>query len=312
MDVQLKFNRARRGGGIYPFNASYISATNVSVISNNAEVYGGGIVATYASRINGRNLIIVSNIAGAVGGGIALFNSSSLLCYSCTFLNNSAFRGAGLYAHSDQFGRYTSWSRYSPVVIQLQSCRFGNNSAQSYGGGIDFAVLKDEKDVCRRRRARCGRMILLNTSFEDNYAEISGAVVLTTAPNRVLLDCDHRIRRQQFLNKTYFNSLDIINPEHMCASWKRNRVSSSESGDAIGTYGQKIDLSITLSDDVRLVRRKSGMYLLENVSGGKQLPDIIVTILDEFGKGPAPTLPSSFDARMSSGSSTCLRRARRN
>jgi len=123
---------------------------------------------------------------------------------------------------------------------------------------------------------------------------------LTTAPSRVLLDCDYGRRRQQFINKTYFSSLEIIDPERLCPSWKRNRVSSIEHGDVVGTYGQESLLSISSSDEVRLVQRESRMYVLENVSGGKQLPDIIVTILDGFGKGPAPTLPYSFDARLSS------------
>jgi len=169
VDVQLKLNRAANGGSLSADNA-HMKVINTTVIGSSARrdggaiamrgtnatfetlrlesndaLDGGGMHASRDSHINASYVDIVSNSVGAEGGGIALVNSS-LLCYSCILLTNRAFRGSGLYAYSYQFG---------PVVVQLQNSRFGNNSARAYGGGIDFAVLKNQREHCRRRGSSC-------------------------------------------------------------------------------------------------------------------------------------------------------------
>jgi len=273
-----------------------MSATNATLQttrleSNEAQDDGGGIFATDACRINATNIEVVSNIAGDIGGGISLGNGSSLLCNSCMVLNNKAFAGAGIYAFSNNS---------IPIVAQLQDSRFENNSAQAYGGGIQFASPQSRSINCNHPNVTCGHVILLNTSFEGNYANHSGAVILTADPNMILINCEDGRRSQGFISKSDMSSLEMLDPRRLCSSWMRNRLSSNACGDVVGTYGQEIVLTIDPEDEVRLVGSTRTGYVLENVSSGRQLPTINVTILDGCGVGPAPTIPHGFEARLSS------------
>jgi len=272
-------------------NFEFLLMLGCHVVGNRADLGGGVCISN-----NSTGLVTLSNItknnASTSGGGIALIDASSLLCSSCLIGNNRAFSGAGLYAFSNNS---------VPIVAQFQSSRFENNSAESYGGGIEFVEPQERHTNCSSPNVTCGRVILLNTSFVDNHANHSGAVLLTSDPNNVLVDCEYTLERDnEFLTKTNVNLLEAINPQKLCPSWMRNNVSSNAYGYAVGTYGQAIVLSIDPQADVKLVRNTTGGYVLENVSSGRRLPTINVTVLDRYGQGPSPTRPYTFEARLSS------------
>jgi len=288
-NIQLNLNGALSGGSLAANNAS-LEMVDSTVTRNHADESGGGVYLVYSNASIETTRFELNN-AENNGGGISVVNGSALLCYSCLLVNNRAFSGAGLYAFSNNS---------IEIVAQLQNSRFENNSAESSGGGIEFAALQNRSINCNNPQVTCGHIIILNTSFEGNYANHSGAVVLTTDSNMVLVDCEERRRNQSFVSDRDMNLLEVLNPKQMCASWRRNSVSSTAYGDVVGTYGQEIVLTIDPEDEVKLVGSTRNGYVLENVSSGRQLPIINVTILDGFGVGPAPTLPHSFEARLSS------------
>eukprot|EP00210_Caulerpa_lentillifera_P003962 g3781.t1 len=290
-DSTFKANHVNRSGGAMLVSQSNATLGNTIVQYNKAMEECGGICAIHWSHLIARNVSIISNSAEMRGGGIGIANGSSILCDSCKIKNNMAYRGAGLYAISNHS---------IPIVAQLQNSRFENNSAQAYGGGMVFVALADRSISCSNTSGSCGYAILLNTSFIGNYANHSGAIILTTHASRVLIDCDYKGKSLAFLSTNDFKSLMTLNPKQLCPSWIGNRVHPKAHGDIIGTYGQVSVLTIGHDEEVRLVGNTKKGYVLNNVSSGKRLPIIYVKIMDEFGVGPAPTLPNLFEARLSS------------
>eukprot|EP00210_Caulerpa_lentillifera_P003970 g3789.t1 len=285
-------NHAQEVGGALYMEESNATLRNTNVQFNEAKEDCGGICATEGSHLEATNLTVQSNIAGNEAGGIGIGNVSSILCYSCVIANNNANRGAGMYFYSNNT---------IPIVAQLQNSRFENNSAQSYGGGLVLNQQSNTSTNCNSSSVTCGHILLLNTNFMDNYANHTGAAILTSHASGILIDCEYRGRRiESFLNQSDFWSLELLNAKQLCSRWTGNRLSSDEYEGIVGTYGEEIVLHIAPDDEVRLVRNAQSGYGLENVRSGKQIPTIYVTLLDGFGVGPAPSLPHVFEARLSS------------
>eukprot|EP00210_Caulerpa_lentillifera_P000404 g394.t1 len=312
---KLDSNNAVRGGSLFAFEATFkmrnstisncyasniggaivIASTQAKIEStqlesNHAEVDCGGIAALSASHVNSSHIIVRTNSAGDVGGGICIYYASSLLCYSCQIINNSANSGAGLYLYSNNS---------IPVVAQLQNSKFENNSALLYGGGIEFKSPVNRSINCSSHDITCGHIILLNTTMIDNYANTTGAAVFTTDAERVLVSCEYeRKRHTNLFTKNDIRSLKPINANQLCRNWKRNKLRNNDYGGIVGTYGQKILLSITHDNEVKLTGNVESGFVLENVNSGKLLPFIDVTVLDGYGQGPALTVPRSFEASL--------------
>eukprot|EP00210_Caulerpa_lentillifera_P003958 g3777.t1 len=285
-----KSSASRSGGSIYMEQAN-ATLEDMTLQSNEAKEDCGGVCVYRTSYLNASNLTIQSSSAGNVGGGIAVDNSSSILCYSCMILNNRADRGAGLHVYADNS---------IPIVAQLQNSRFENNSAYLYGGGIEFNATLNRTINCSSSRVDCGSVVLLNTHFIGNLANLSGGAIITTRANGVLIDCESKGQLRGFVNKSSLHSLTSISSNSSCSSRKSNQESSNTSKIDVSTFGQKFNLSLATNDGVELVGDLESGYVLKNVSSGTQLPQINVTILDEFEEGPAFTEPRSFESRLSS------------
>eukprot|EP00210_Caulerpa_lentillifera_P003941 g3761.t1 len=288
----FEINHARgSGGAVYMKNSSTILEETI-IQSNEAGGNFGGICALEVSHLNASNLIVQSNSAGNLGGGVGIGNGSTILCYLCNVSNNKAFSGAGLYIYVNNS---------ISIVAQLQNSRFENNSARFYAGGLEFYAPLNRTINCRYPTAMCSYVVMLNTEFLSNFANLLGGAILTSYASGVLIDCEHRPRIRSFVNERFMSSLRSIHPKGLCSSWIGNQVLGNAHGANVGTYGQKVVLSIDDDslNDVKLVGNPQTGYLLENVSSGKQLPTINVTVLDEFGVGPAPTIPRAFEARFS-------------
>eukprot|EP00210_Caulerpa_lentillifera_P003953 g3772.t1 len=281
-------NWASKSGGALYLEQSNAVVTNSTMQANEAHENCGGICAIELSHLTASNLSIQFNVARNVGGGIGIGNGSSILCYSCYISNNKALRGGGMHVYSNNSIR---------VVAQLQNSKFENNSARSYGGGIFlFDSSLNESVSCSYSNVTCGHIILLNTNFVRNFANLYGAAIFTIHANEVLIDCDSKEgRSQDFLNPKNFS---LINPSQLCKGWIGNYVLSIKDGGIVGTFGQEARLSIALDNEVKLIGDKQTRYVLTNVLGGRKLPIMYVTAVDEYGLGPAPTLIQSFGAQL--------------
>eukprot|EP00210_Caulerpa_lentillifera_P003954 g3773.t1 len=284
-------NIARRSGGAIYMKQSNTTIEHTIMQSNIAHEDCGGLCVYQRSFLDASNLTVQSNSAKNVGGGIGVKKASSILCYSCMILNNTAIRGAGLHVYTDN-------SKFG--VALMQNSRFENNSAQFCGGGLEFNALMSTNIICTPSNITCARVVLLNTHFVGNFANLSGGAIMTTYVGGILIDCEYIERIRSLVNVEILGSLRPIHHEEFCSSWARNQISRNGVGDVVGAYGREIKLSIDPDHEVTLVRNMHDGYTLENVSSGIRLPNINIIVLNEFEEGPAPTLPQSFEARLSS------------
>lgn len=145
------------------------------------------------------------------------------------------------------------------------------------------------------KRDSYGCIILLNTSFVDNFATQLGSAIIATNVEDVLLSCDYVGGRQKdFLDQGNCTFLALIDPKQLCPSWTGNRLAEPRTQGLVGTFGKRLSLSIihpNSSTGVKLSGNEIIGFVFEHVQSGKRLPEIIFTVVDAFGNGPAPTVP---------------------
>jgi hypothetical protein len=109
------------GGGMFNYDSSSPTVTNVTFIGNSATTYGGGMFNYDSSSPTVTNVTFIGNSA-EWGGGMFNYDSSSPTVTNVTFIGNSAEQGGGMF-------NYVS----SPTVLNVT---FSGNSAGDKGGGM--------------------------------------------------------------------------------------------------------------------------------------------------------------------------------
>eukprot|EP00210_Caulerpa_lentillifera_P008825 g8421.t1 len=290
---RFQSNHALEHGGALYFLSSNVIINRTGLRLNSAESTSGGIYAAGNSHLNLKAVSVFSNSA-ADGGGIGVDPGSSIFCNQCRLKNNRASIGAGV---------YISTNHNAFIAAQFQDSLFENNTANLYGGGVMFLRPQNTNVNCSNPDVVCSHMLLLNTTFLGNYAGDTGAVVMLSDSKSVLVSCgpyntqDHS---GDFISHLNFSTLQYIHPEELCPSWRGNQLGSEASGNVVGTLGRKILVSINDVDKIKLREDSRVGLVFESVKSGENLPVINITILDDFGVGPAPTIPSSFEVRISS------------
>eukprot|EP00210_Caulerpa_lentillifera_P006697 g6399.t1 len=283
-NCSFRDSKAQVTGGAINADSSNLTVQSTEVYSNEGNEKCGGIrIFGSSSFLNASDLNLISNSANGSGGGICIADGSSFLCYSCSFKNNTASKGAGMYG--------SSRNRHQPIRAQLQDCAFVRNLATFAGGGLVFDSIHNRTDKCLQQGVFCDHIVLLNTSFVGNLATSSGPVILTTDPSSVLVSCDFdRGIQNDFIEKFNLLSLLPIHPNSLCISWKRNQVLSLESNNVIWTYGRRFNFSTDDLEKARITQEDS-IFWLRNVQSGKRFPKIQISLVDRFGNAPAPTIP---------------------
>lgn len=142
------------------------------------------------------------------------------------------------------------------------------------------------------------RIVLLNTSFVDNFAKHLGSAILSTNVEDVSMSCRYdRDRQKGFLFQSNLTLLAHIDPEHLCTSWEGNRIATSDTNGVVGTFGKRLSLSMGSSNSssgVQLVEEEKFGFRLENTRIGQPFPILKIIVKDAFGNGPTPTIPTSF------------------
>eukprot|EP00210_Caulerpa_lentillifera_P003973 g3792.t1 len=285
-----KSNNASIGGGGMAFNSCNVTISGTKIISNQAKE-AGGLVMYNDSQLIAKNLSLQSNLALVSGGGMRVHDGASLLCTQCQFHNNIAERGAGLSVETNGL---------IPVVAQLQDSSFVNNNASRYGGGMLLSHATNITMKCTASNTTCSHVVLLNIEFLNNIAGQSGAAILTSDPEAVLVSCSKQQLQRRFPNSTQLSSLQIISPVRQCKSWRRNKVARKTSCDSISTFGRFIHLSTKPNEKGKVKSAVNSTLMLENVVSGAPLPVIFMTILDAYGNGPSSTSTDTFEATMNS------------
>lgn len=151
---------------------------------------------------------------------------------------------------------------------------------------------------CSDFNVACSRVLLLNTSFRNNFAHQSGAALVVTKMDGILVSCDKEseIHDRHFMNELTLqiwikeNGMKELNSTNPCPSWHGNKLSHGASGGVIGTFGHKLSIANDSGSGHQLFNDTKYGFILPNVSSGRELPKLIITTLDAFGNCHAPTL----------------------
>ena len=163
------------GGAIRIFNGyptsstDYIRIMNTNFINNSA-LCGGGIHLSYS--------VPSLNAYG-------MLTSSCVLIKDCHFSHNQAKQGAGIYAYSNI--SHSVWASCEHV-LDVSNVSMTHNTAEGNGGGIsielvdlDYKVLiGDNSPPLLNEYGHTRRIIIRNSTFEDNEASSGSAVSLHT------------------------------------------------------------------------------------------------------------------------------------
>lgn len=128
-------NNTARNGGAIALKSGNLTVQYTNLTSNEVSNNGGGIHIAESSFLNATELSLKLNSAERRGGGIILLSGSSFLCYACSFEDNTALNGAGMYGRSN--------SQTNFVRAQLQDCSFARNFARLSGGKDHRIFLMD-------------------------------------------------------------------------------------------------------------------------------------------------------------------------
>jgi hypothetical protein len=112
------------GGGMYNWNSSSPTLTNITFSGNSAHYGGGGMETWGGSNPTLTNVTFSGNSSDWVGGGMQNENTSSPTLMNVTFSGNSAVYGGGI-------SNYECGS--SPMLTNVT---FSGNSASQKGGGM--------------------------------------------------------------------------------------------------------------------------------------------------------------------------------
>ena len=186
IDCTIRNNVSDNGGGVYCRNYCGTTLINCSINSNRAYDYAGGVFCENNSSITlshcvirgnnslncGGMLCSVSNVildhceisentARLDGGGIMCENDAAPIFNDCTISGNVAENGAGALALSGD--------------LEFNHCRFSENAASEYGGGVHCA------DV--------GNMTFNNCLVTANSAVSGGSGVSCSSGNLSFINC---------------------------------------------------------------------------------------------------------------------------
>eukprot|EP00210_Caulerpa_lentillifera_P007341 g7017.t1 len=193
------------GGAIFVAfseQSSRLEITASRFVNNNA-IYGGAvhIVAPVAARINLRATEFRQNVASRGGGALLIRNVNTPELTRCTFIQNSAFVGGGIFltngaglefikAVGSEVSRFLNNSAIDGGAIygigfgsvRITSSHFDQNQAQHHGGAICFVDSKAG-----------GSFQLQGSILRNNSAEEGGALFLENIELvRLLIDRNQR------------------------------------------------------------------------------------------------------------------------
>eukprot|EP00210_Caulerpa_lentillifera_P004033 g3848.t1 len=279
-------NLSSRYGGCFHLEACSINLKS-NDFSLNKAMYGGGIYATSRTFLHIMHTNFSSNIAEN-GGGMAVIDDSAFYCYSCIFENNHATQGGGLFVSS---------SGMRILLAQITNSVFQNNAASNYGGGIVVKTFGIKSVNCTNIMSLCDRVLLIETKFINNKANLSGHIIVPTKLDNILVSC--KIEHQEaykFMLATDLRwlygigYLYVLLSKDLCDSWKQNKFLNDGDVSAIATFGSKLNLTIDVNNEIQLVGDDNSGFVLSNVTSGKPLPNIKVSSIDALNHSLAPTL----------------------
>ena len=181
-----------RGGGVYVYNSTSLTFSNVT-FSNNASDYGGGALYSSNSNVIFTNVTFTDNSSDQSGGAVWVWDGKATFS-DVTFTNNdTSSRGGGLYTQD-------------AAEIIFENAHFNNNSAQngaaisSYTNSVvtvKNSVIKDNNATSRAGAFYNNEstITIINTGIYNNSSDNgAGAMYID--------DCSLTITNSVFYNNT--------------------------------------------------------------------------------------------------------------
>jgi len=165
-------------------------------------------------------------------------------------------------------------------------------------GGIVIKTFGSKGLNCTNVVEPCSRVLLVSTSFVGNNADFFGAAILATKLNTILVACDgyclarhsltflklEDVRLEQDMNKLK----RVENTTRQCESWKDNWIDGVASEDVVEIFGQELEVAIDSGLGMYTSNENTLGITLHNVTSGKPLPRIVLSVKDAFGNPTAP------------------------
>jgi len=160
----FKNNKSYYGGAIYcEYSDPYVE--DCFFVGNKSNFRGGGISFSYSNSII-LNCTFFENSStdyGSMGGGAYFHSCNDMKIIKCTFSNNLAYDGGGIYFGGDE---------------KIINCLVVNNTAELRGGGVSFnssygkiincTIAKNESPVGGGLNCRGNDSSIINTLIFDN------------------------------------------------------------------------------------------------------------------------------------------------
>ncbi|WP_405265473.1 right-handed parallel beta-helix repeat-containing protein [Methanobrevibacter sp.] len=143
----------------------------------------------YNSNVTFKNIVLTgSNNPDGWGGAIDSMGHNTIVVENCTFRDNIAEKGAGIYGYGNLFVKdcvfiNNTAAVYGGAIVKdgdgdfiLENVKFINNSAFTYSGAVDCRGYSDVIQIFK------------NITFEGNDATCAGALY-TSGKNVTFIDC---------------------------------------------------------------------------------------------------------------------------
>lgn len=183
-NTTFKNNQANNGGAVYNSNAVVNATFENCAFENNTAKNAAGVYNSGTFTFN--SCTFDGNEASGNGGALANVSGGIVKVSFCTFTNNKAENGAGLYIDGNS---------------TLESCQIYSNTATNFGGGIYYSG------------ANWARSLLIKTHENENATKIYSNSALSGAAiyvNMGSLEIDAEIYSNTNTNsdsaEIYFNS----------------------------------------------------------------------------------------------------------
>jgi len=141
---------------------------------------------------------------------------------------------------------------------------------------------------------------------------LSGSAILATRLNHILVACDRLYGRYDYSRFLRVEDIrykqgtskieQFSKSSPLCKSWKENHLVSGARGQVVGTFGQKIDITINSTNGAHINGSSDFGFALHGVRSTKQIPTLIVKTIDASGHSPAPNLVEKDGVLLNSSS----------
>eukprot|EP00803_Ostreobium_quekettii_P009943 evm.model.scf_126.4 EVM.evm.TU.scf_126.4 scf_126:87323-93458(+) len=245
---------------------------------------GGALSLTDQASFHGRGVTFRRNSA-TNGGCVHAENSLVDVVDADIDLSRAQKHGGGIYIHIPAAASF----RFG-LLARVSSARFRGNFAR-VGGGLYFLM---DEGSSGSQDPRGGFMVLAQSAFMNNAADMAGGAIFTNAPEALDVLCNSDLRVIESLGndtRTSRPGVDGIQrvppvrvtdrPDICGQTWSGNSAAKEDGGNVLATTAVK---AMVCKDSPRSCVNQGGTITVANHTSGGVLEAISVELIDAFGR----------------------------